>query len=59
MDRNLNNPNDKFVKEMFANREMAIEFLNTYLPGELITLYIRKIIFNLTQIQNHKKNEII
>jgi hypothetical protein len=30
MDRNLNNPNDKFVKEMFANKEMAIEVLNTY-----------------------------
>jgi predicted transposase YdaD len=35
MDSNLNNPHDKFVKEMFANREMAIEFLNTYLPDNL------------------------
>ncbi|MBK9256156.1 MAG: Rpn family recombination-promoting nuclease/putative transposase [Saprospiraceae bacterium] len=35
MDESINNPHDKFVKEMLADREMAIAFLDEYLPENL------------------------
>jgi len=35
MDDTINNPHDKFVKEMLADREMAVAFLDAYLPENL------------------------
>ncbi|MBK9151955.1 MAG: Rpn family recombination-promoting nuclease/putative transposase [Saprospiraceae bacterium] len=35
MDHSVNNPHDKFVKEMLADRDMAIAFLDAYLPENL------------------------
>ncbi|MFZ1750940.1 MAG: Rpn family recombination-promoting nuclease/putative transposase [Saprospiraceae bacterium] len=35
MDENINNPHDKFVKAMLSDKEVAISFFDTYLPGSL------------------------
>ena len=35
MPKRINNPHDKFVKDMFSDMEMAIAFLDTYLPDHL------------------------
>jgi hypothetical protein len=34
----INNPHDKFVKEMFADKQMALAFLQTKLPKHVIPL---------------------
>jgi predicted transposase/invertase (TIGR01784 family) len=35
MDQAINNPHDKFVKEMLADKDMAMAFLDAYLPRDL------------------------
>ena len=39
MNTRINNIHDKFVKELLANREVAIAFLSEFLPPELVTLF--------------------
>ena len=34
----INNPHDKFFKELFSRRESAIDFLQHYLPPEVSSL---------------------
>ena len=34
----INNPHDKFVKEMFADRQMALAFLEAKLPEKILAL---------------------
>ena len=34
----LHNPHDKFFKETFGNTEIAKDFLNNYLPQNLINI---------------------
>jgi len=34
----INNPHDKFVKEMFADKQMALAFLETKLPDNILAL---------------------
>jgi predicted transposase/invertase (TIGR01784 family) len=38
MAKSVNNPHDKFVKEMLSDRELAIDFLQAYLPGDVSAL---------------------
>lgn len=38
MAKSVNNPHDKFVKEMLSDRELAIEFLQAYLPQDVSVL---------------------
>lgn len=55
----VQNPHDKFFKEMFSRRESAIEFMGNYLPPEvsklldLSTLEQLKDSFVDPQLQNH------
>ena len=39
MNTKINNIHDKFVKELLANREVAIAFLSEFLPSELVILF--------------------
>jgi predicted transposase/invertase (TIGR01784 family) len=34
----INNPHDKFVKEMFADKQMALAFLEAKLPKKLLSI---------------------
>jgi len=57
--QSVQNPHDKFFKEMFSRRESAIEFMGNYLPPEvsklldLSTLEQLKDSFVDQQLQNH------
>ncbi|MFN3590413.1 MAG: Rpn family recombination-promoting nuclease/putative transposase, partial [Spirosomataceae bacterium] len=39
MNTRINNIHDKFVKELLANREVAIAFLSEFLPSEIVILF--------------------
>jgi predicted transposase/invertase (TIGR01784 family) len=34
----INNPHDKFIKDLLSEKEMAVSFLQSYLPSELLAI---------------------
>ena len=47
---NINNPHDKFFKETFSRPEIVRDFLQNYLPAELVNL------LNLDSLELQKDN---
>ncbi len=33
----ISNPHDKFFKEVFSRREVAVDFLRNYLPNDVLS----------------------
>ena len=38
MEQNIHNPHDKFVKDVFADKERAIAFFEQFLPEEILAI---------------------